>query len=93
LPPAKPTRKVLGENDQNTIGEAHVFTNELSCDTMDNCLKLLSSNYTEQYASSGFPPKICTLMLKELSKTKQNQLKMKILDIGCGKGCAGEYLR
>ena len=60
---------------------------------MNNCLKLLSTNYIEQYASSGFPPKICTLMLKELSKCKTNQLKKKILDIGCGKGYVGEYLR
>jgi len=66
---------------------------ELSSDTMNNCFKMLSTNYTEQYASSGFPPKICTLMLKELSKCKVNQLKMKILDFGCGKGHLGEYLK
>merc|ERR1711907_817261 len=60
---------------------------------MDTCLKTLSENYTEQYASSGFPPKISTLMLKELSKCKHNQLKMNILDIGCGKGFIGEYLK
>jgi len=54
---------------------------------------MLSGNYTEQYASSGFPPKICALILKELSAGKANELKSKILDIGCGKGYVGEYLK
>lgn len=94
FPLAKPPKKTLMEIDQNTID--HTLTcknNELSCETMHNSFNLLSVNYKEQYASSGFPPKICTLMLKELSKCTQNQLKKKILDIGCGKGYVGEYLR
>jgi len=58
---------------------------------MKDCLQELSSNYKEQYTSSGFPPKICTLILKELSHV--NKLRCQILDLGCGKGYVGEYLK
>ena len=71
-PPVKAPKKALIEIDQNTIEQSTICNNELSCDTMHNCLKMLSTNYKEQYASSGFPPKICTLMMKELSKCKHN---------------------
>lgn len=64
---------------------------ELNSETMQGCLQELSGKYSEQYTSSGFPPKICTLILKELIKT--NKLKCQILDIGCGKGYVGEYLK
>jgi 2-polyprenyl-3-methyl-5-hydroxy-6-metoxy-1,4-benzoquinol methylase len=64
---------------------------ELNSETMKGCLQDLSGKYSEQYTSSGFPPKICTLILKELITT--NKLKCKILDLGCGKGYVGEYLK
>lgn len=64
---------------------------ELNSETMEDCLKDLSSKYTDQYVSSGFPPKVCTLILKEL--IKENKLRTRILDLGCGKGHVGEYLR
>jgi len=43
--------------------------------------------------SSGFPPKICTLILKEISSPSLNKLKCQVLDVGCGKGEVGEYLK
>jgi len=64
---------------------------ELNSETMQGCLKQLSGKYADQYTSSGFPPKICTLILKELITT--NKLKTQILDLGCGKGYVGEYLK
>lgn len=64
---------------------------ELNSDTMNGCLKELSGKYSDQYTSSGFPPKICTLIMKELITT--NKLKCQILDLGCGKGYVGEYLK
>jgi len=64
---------------------------ELNSETMKGCLQDLSGKYSDQYTSSGFPPKICTLILKELIKS--NKLKCQILDIGCGKGYVGEYLK
>ena len=57
---------------------------ELNEDSMKGCLKELSGNLTDQYVSSGYPPKVCTLLLKELIKA--NKLKTQILDIGCGRG-------
>lgn len=64
---------------------------ELSSETMQSCLKELSDKYTDKYTSSGFPPKICTLILKELITT--NKLRCQVLDVGCGKGHVGEYLK
>lgn len=64
---------------------------ELSSETMQQSLNELSSNYSDQYAASGFPPKICTLILKEISNI--NKLRCKVLDVGCGKGHVGEYLK
>jgi len=64
---------------------------ELNSETMQGCLKELSGKYSDQYTSSGFPPKICTLILKELITS--NKLKVQILDLGCGKGYVGEYLK
>lgn len=82
-PPVRPPSKV----DANAaFPEA-----ELNDDTMKGCLKELSGKYTDQYVSSGFPPKICTLILKEL--LKDNRLRVRVLDVGCGKGHVGEYLR
>ena len=64
---------------------------ELNADTMQECLRGLSSQYTGHYETSGYPPKICTLILKELVTT--NKLSCRVLDIGCGKGHVAEYLR
>lgn len=58
---------------------------------MKESLELLSGNYVEQYTSAGFPPKICTLLMKELSDI--SKLKCQVLDVGCGKGHVGEYLK
>lgn len=60
---------------------------ELNASTMKDTLTDLSSKCTDQYVSSGYPPKVCTLILKEL--IQENKLKVKILDIGCGKGHVG----
>jgi len=45
--------------------------NELNSESMKGCLKGLSGQYVDQYTSSGFPPKICTLILKELITTNK----------------------
>jgi hypothetical protein len=55
---------------------------ELNSETMQKCLKELSGKYSDQYTSSGFPPKICSLILNELVTT--NKLKCQVLDVGCG---------
>lgn len=52
----------------------------------------LSQNYKDQYISSGFPPKICQLLIKNLTNPI-NRLKTEILDVGCGKGFVGQYLK
>jgi len=59
---------------------------------MQDCFRDLSKNYIDQYTSSGFPPKVCTLIMKDLINNTQ-KLKCRILDIGCGKGHVGEELR
>jgi len=59
---------------------------------MKHSLKTLSGNYSEQYASSGFPPKVCSLIMKELAGNA-NKLTARVLDIGCGKGHVAEYLK
>ena len=41
--------------------------------------------------SAGFPPKICSLFVDKLYSG--NRLKCQILDVGCGKGFAGELLK
>jgi len=51
----------------------------------------VSEKYKEQYMSAGFPPKICSLFVEKLNSG--NRLKTQILDVGCGKGFAGELLK
>ena len=42
----------------------------------------------------GFPPKICALLLEEMFMIyNMKRQKVRILDIGCGKGYLGEYLK
>ena len=52
----------------------------------------LSKNYKDQYINAGFPPKICQMLIKNLT-AKENRLKTEILDVGCGKGYTGQYLK
>jgi len=58
----------------------------LTAETMKSSLQGLSLNYSDQYTSSGFPPKICTLILKEIAGPDLNKLRCRVLDVGCGKG-------
>lgn len=87
----KEIEKIVPSESQG-LSSQYGNTIELSQDSMNSCLKTLSSNYTEQYASSGFPPKICTLIMKELCDDSK-KLRTQILDLGCGKGYVGEYLK
>lgn len=47
--------------------------NELNCETMKENLKSMSGKYQEQYASAGYPPKICATMLKEICERNRLQ--------------------
>merc|ERR1711981_353518 len=64
---------------------------ELTSESMKDNLNEISAKNTDKYVSAGFPPKICTLLLEELCQ--ENKLKTKVLDVGCGKGFVGEYLK
>ena len=52
----------------------------------------MSAGYEEQYIEAGFPPKICSTIINKLDNS-DNKLKVNILDIGCGKGYLGLYLK
>lgn len=52
----------------------------------------MSAGYEEQYIEAGFPPKICSTIINKLDNS-ENKLKVNILDIGCGKGYLGQYLK
>jgi len=54
---------VLKDLEPKTCTDHH-GCNELNCDSMHQSLKTISGNYSEQYAKSGFPPKICSLIMK-----------------------------
>jgi len=85
---AAPVAKVTPKEKMEML---NLPVNELTQDTMKDSLIGLSGVYQEQYANAGFPPRICTLMLKDICES--NRLKVKILDVGCGKGHVGEYLK
>lgn len=53
----------------------------------------MSANYEEQYIEAGFPPKICMTIIDKLNTQQEQKHKVHILDIGCGKGFLGEYLK
>ena len=59
--------------------------------TMKAGLTKVSKNYKDQYINAGFPPKICHLLINNLT-SKENRRKTYILDVGCGKGYVGQYL-
>ena len=52
----------------------------------------MSAGYEEQYIEAGFPPKICASIINKLDNN-ENRLKVHVLDIGCGKGYLGQYLK
>jgi predicted TPR repeat methyltransferase len=52
----------------------------------------MSAGYEEQYIEAGFPPKICATIIDKLNTNEQKH-KVHILDIGCGKGFLGQYLK
>ena len=62
-----------------------------SDETLEKDYEKISNDYEEKYLNAGFPPKICQLMVTTLCS--QSKLNCTILDVGCGKGCLGEYLR
>lgn len=86
-----PTRKEEAPVESINPTAINPLDFELTEDTMKESLEMLSGNYVEQYTSAGFPPKICTLLLKEISEI--SKLKCQVLDVGCGKGHVGEYLK
>jgi len=92
--PLKVARKSINFNKspektppEESKGSKHEFTE----DTMKFGLENISEKYKNQYMSAGFPPKICTLFIEKLNSL--NRLKCQILDVGCGKGHAGELLK
>lgn len=52
----------------------------------------MSVGYEDQYVEAGFPPKICANIINKLNTTEQKH-KVNILDMGCGKGFLGKYLK
>lgn len=59
--------------------------------TLKKNLDGVSSNYEDQFIKAGFPPKICASMVRDLCS--ENPFKTEVLEVGCGKGFAGEYLK
>ena len=67
------------------------YLTEFSEETMQKEYDQVSKGYQEKYTSAGFPPKICSELLDKLASTGFKDTK--ILDVGCGNGYMGEYLR
>lgn len=59
--------------------------------TLKKNLDGVSSKYEDQFIKAGFPPKICASMVRDLCS--DNPFKTEVLEVGCGKGFAGEYLK
>ena len=68
-----------------------VQKNVLTEDTMRMSLEQISTKYEDKYLSAGFPPKICAEMVSNLCS--MNPHHCKVLDMGCGRGCVGDYLK
>ena len=60
-------------------------------DTLRTNLDGISSGCERDFIDAGFPPKICAEMVKGLCR--KNPFTTEVLEIGCGKGFAGEYLK
>ena len=65
---------------------------EYNTDRMQNFFTPMSKTYDEKCIDSGYPPKIVALIIKQLTEGLVKQ-EIKILDVGCGKGQVGKYLR
>lgn len=53
--------------------------------------KAIAEGKEDYYVAAGFPPKICAQMVNDLFTG--SKVKVEILDIGCGKGNVGQYLK
>lgn len=58
---------------------------------MEDKYNSLSKGYVDEYVKAGFPPKICAQLVGSLCSS--NRLQAQVLDIGCGKGFVGKFLR
>ena len=59
--------------------------------TLKQNLDQHSEGYEDQFIKAGFPPKICSQLVANLCR--ENPFGCAVLEIGCGKGFAGEYLK
>jgi predicted TPR repeat methyltransferase len=66
---------------------------EFSEESLQKQFDAMSANYEEQYIEAGFPPKICMTIIDKLNTNQEQKHKVHVLDIGCGKGFLGEYLK
>ena len=64
---------------------------EFSEETLKANFDDISKEYNNDFTSAGFPPKICSELVHQLSCG--DNLKAEILDVGCGNGYVGQYLR
>lgn len=71
----------------NMKRQPKVFSEETLKGNLDN----VSSNYEVEFIEAGFPPKICAQMVTKLCNV--NPFNTMVLEVGCGKGFAGEYLK
>lgn len=97
LPAAKtlksPTNQFISKvaTPAGAEGEFDFNPFELNSDSMKPSLDQVSEQYNDQYAKAGYPPKISSIILKQLCN--MSKLQAQILDVGCGKGLTGEYLK
>lgn len=59
--------------------------------TLEKDYNNISATYEQQYIEAGFPPMICAQLVSQLCP--ENRLSTQILDVGCGKGYVGQYLK
>lgn len=65
---------------------------EFSEETLDSKFSAISLEYSHQYIEAGYPPKICASMVSKLCPDERKQ-QIRVLDVGCGKGEVGKYLK